>query len=242
MYLAVFSLATGAAVSSKRFGAAGADVGMDLARTSGGWLLVGGCTGNVDFGGKVTTGISGEDICIARLNASFAPLWVRQVGGLLADRAWAAGFTPAGKPLVAAGFRDQVDFDTGLADIAKGQDDIALLRLDDATGAIEWSKLFGGSDTEHVEDLAVDPTSGALTLVGSYKSDALSFGGPTLPAASASQAFAVKLGAAGGQLFSKTYSFVNSPIIDAVALNASGGAVFVVHATNYSATLHQLAP
>ncbi len=234
MYLAVFSVASGAVVSSKRFGGAGDDVGMDLARTTGGWLLVGGCAGSVDFGsGKITTGLGAEDICVARMDAAFSPIWVRQIGGLLDDRGRAAGFTPGGKPLVAAGFRDQVDFDTGIADISKGQEDIVLLRFNDASGALEWHKVFGDDGNSRVEDLAVDPTTGAITLVGEFSFNGPSFGGPTLSNNGAS-VFAVKLDAAASHVFTKSHlgSSSGGYAVDAVTLNASGGAVYTIRSNS----------
>lgn len=224
LFVATFSSSTGAVTFSKRFGSAGDDFGLALARAATGWLLVGACTGSVDFGaGKVTTGLGGEDICLARMDAAFSPSWVRQIGGLLDDRGWAAGFTPAGKPVVAAGFRDQVDFDTGAPSIAKGGSDIALLRFDDATGAIEWHALFGTSGSEWVNDLAIDPSSGALTLIGGCTGvcTGLAFGGPTIPSG---YSFVVKLGATGNHLFTRSYSWGD---MATVTLNAAGAAVYM---------------
>lgn len=237
--VATFSPA-GAAISSKRFGAAGNDVGSDLARTSGGWLLVGACVGSVDFGGgKVTTALGGEDICVARLDAAFGAVWVRQIGGLLGDRARAAGFTPAGKPLVAATFRDQVDFDTGIADIAAGNEDIVLMRLDDTTGAIEWHKVYGGSGGEFIQDLLVHPASGAVTLAGGSLSLGVSFGGPVI---AGGRSFAVKLDAAGAFLSQNVSG--DSYSVETLAPTVAGGSVFAFTnpGNTVGAFLYVLAP
>lgn len=241
MFIATFAAASGTTTQSLRLGGSGADTAFDLARAAdGSWVLVGACSGAMDFGGGVTTtALGGEDLCVLRMTSAFAPTWARQLGGILADRGRAAAFAPNGKLVVAGSFRDQVDFGAGLAVTAKGADDIVLMQLDPASGVIDWTKTFGGTADDQVQDLALDPMSGAITLVGEY-GNAFSFGGPNL---TVGEAFAVKLDNQGGFLWQVALNANGNPAsVESVALNAAGGAVFAWHASNAYAYFRVLAP
>jgi len=237
MFVASFSLASGAPVAAKDFGGPGDDVAKKLVRAADGtYALVGYCSGNVDFGGGiVTTGKGQSDLCIAKLTSAWALAWVRQLGDLNDDSADTAAFTPSGKLMVAGYFKGQVDFEAGPVDVAKGEGDIVLLQMNPTTGAIEWRKIYGTTSTERVVDMAA-AANGDLVLIGSNQA-ALSFGGPDLQPST----YCVKLSPTASYVWQWT-ALSWADAATSLLLTPSGGAVFGIHSGGFGATGYVLAP
>ncbi len=236
MFIASFTLTNGATVAAKDFGGAQDDYGMGLARASdGSFALIGTCDGSVDFGGGAVTVAKGnEDICIARLTSSWTGTWARQLGDVGVDNGYALAFAPSGKLLMTGTFRGQVDFDTGVVDIAKGNGDIVLAQLNPTTGAIEWHKVFGTTNGEYASHLVV-AANGDIVLAGKA-SEAFSFGGPTVTGTNC-----VKLTSTGGHIWSfRDGSEWGNPT--GLVLTSGGGVVLGVSAGAFGSQGYVLAP
>ena len=105
--------------------ATGAAVGAD-----GDVLVAGGFEGSIDFGGESVTSAGGEDVFLAKLDASGAPVWIRSAGDTGIDqRAAAVAIDPAGNALVTGHFDGTLTFGQLPTLSSAGQTDGFVVKL-----------------------------------------------------------------------------------------------------------------
>jgi hypothetical protein len=126
-------------------------------------------------------------------------VWDAAAGSLLNDYAFDAAFDGAGNLIVVGNFAGTIDFGGGSLTSAGG-DDLFIAKYD-PTGALLWSKRFGGADDQQVFAVAIDAAD-AIVVTGRFKGT-LTFGGPSLVAAGGWDAFLAKLDGDGTHLGSK---------------------------------------
>jgi hypothetical protein len=83
-----------------------------------------------------------------------------------------------------------------------------------------WAAIFGDADEQRGLDVAVDPSSGAVYVVGSFKSG-ITFGSDTL-LATIRDGFVAKLDAAGKPIWAKGFGAGGSQAITSVAVDTKG--------------------
>jgi hypothetical protein len=181
----------------------------------GGWF-----TGEINFGGAdpvTTTG--GFDGYIQQLGPNGAPMWRYVIEG--AGDAGVSGIAYEGDELVFAGsFGTALDLDVSYTAVTR---DLYLARLD-AQGVPTESVTFSGSGEEFLYGMAAVP-GGGVVLVGSY-SGALSFGNETLPVASGTDAFVVRLDGSNQVMWAKSFNATTWEVIArGVAVDPAGNVV-----------------
>jgi PKD repeat protein len=199
--LAHYAGATGAHLWSKRFGASGFDAPEDIVADADGSVVVTGVfNGNVNFGGG-SLSASGSDVFLARYAASGAHLWSRDFGASGDDQVSGLALAPDGDLVLAGQFATSIDFGGGALTNAAAPD-VYVARLG-SQGTHVWSKRWGTSSNFALvtTGVAVDP-DGAVVFSGGAI-EAISFGGPTLPASGGYDPYVVKLDPAGAHLWSK---------------------------------------
>lgn len=198
---------------------------------SGDVVLVGGATGDVDFGGGPLTGrVNGEDVVIARFDASGRHLWSRRFGNGENQYATAVAVDAAGNSIITGGFwgrldfREQVDDDDGDDDgdtriESAGESDIFVAKLD-PEGSIVWAKRFGDETHQQVgTGVAVDGR-GDIVLVGWFGAT-VGFGGDSLHTEGETDLFVAKLSPVGDPLWSRSAETTNAARALGVAVDGA---------------------
>ena len=196
--------ADGRALWSKRFGDVNGQSAIDVAVDSSGRVVVAAASDlPFDLGGGTAPGTSGGSSLAVLDPASGDVIWSKAWPGVsVVDLA----VQSSGDVVVAGSFTEPIDLGGGTHPNA-GHTDIFVAAFS-ATGSYRWSRLFGGSGSELVAALDVDP-SGNLILTGSFN-DTVTFGGQALVSVmspnrsvKSRDMFIAKLDAAGAHVWSR---------------------------------------
>ncbi len=186
-FLARLSTADGSVLYSSFFGANRADEFHDIAINAAGEIYLAGMTNSTDFptlnplqSGLNLTSCFCDDAFILRLSADARTiLYSTYLGGSLDDRADSIGLDAAGDIYV-AGITKSNDFPTAnpLQAGWGGDYDAWAARISADGAHLDYSTYLGGSKTEYLGRIAVDP-AGYVTLAGTTNSSNF----PTTPSA-----------------------------------------------------------
>ena len=174
---------------STGFGSAAGDtVNAVIERGDGSVLVAGHSGGSFTFGQSQVAHQGGVDAMVLSLTSGGVPEAGVAFGGAGTD-AFVAIATNANNEIVAAG-RSAGALTIG-ADVhaGAGGDDVLVVKLDPSFAPL-WSRLRGGPDHQHAEDVAVDALD--RVVVGGHFRETLSFGTPLFSAGN-TDAFLVQL-------------------------------------------------
>ncbi len=177
-FLARLSTADGAVVYSSFFGASGADEFHDIAVNAAGEIYLVGVTDSTDFPTvnplqanlKLTTCFC-DDAFVVRLSPDARTiLYSTYLGGGLDDQGDSIGLDAAGNIYV-AGITKSDDFPTAnpIQAARSGDFDVWSARISADGAHLDYSTYLGGSNTDRVARIAVDP-AGYVTLAGTTNS------------------------------------------------------------------------
>jgi hypothetical protein len=183
---------------ARAFGGRDVDAAHYVSAGPGGRIYVTGVFRDEVRFGDVTLQSEGDaDIFALALSAEGVPIWARSFGARGADYGRALVPHPQGVALLGE-FSLEVDFGAHALRSAGNRD--LVVALLDPHGEPIWARSFGGVYHEVGVDLAVD-AAGHLIVTGSFD-DEIDFGGGVMKAAGQSDAFILKLDAAGDHLWS----------------------------------------
>jgi len=224
--------AAGAHVWSAGFGDASdqATFGVSI-DGSGNVVVVGSMFGTVDFGGGPLVA-NGLDLFLASFTSAGAHGWSQVFDGtftlgvgILVTVALDTG--PSGEVAIAGEMRSTVDFGGGMLTSA-GFSDMYIAAFD-ATGAHQWSALYGSAGgSEKAQSLRIDG-SGNLITSGIFGADT-DFGGGTLSIVAGTTVFAALYDASGAHLFSSGYGSYVYECYSHVDVNGD----YLLHSSAYS--------
>jgi hypothetical protein len=148
---------TGEHIASLQIGGAGDDYGFGVDVTDDGGLVIAGRFGDtIELGGSLPC--AGEtDIYLARLDATWTPVWSKSFGSTGVDEVHDVRVQPNGDIVLVGGFSGLVDFGGGMLTSA-GARDIVLATYDGAGNHV-WSTAFGD---------AADQFGGSFELNASF--------------------------------------------------------------------------
>jgi hypothetical protein len=227
--------ASGNYVWANRMGGTDADRGLYLAMDgSGNVLLTGYFSGTVDFdpgaGTANLTSAGGNDIFLAKYNASGSYVWAKAMGGTGTDQGLSLALDGSGNVLLTGYFRNTVDFNpstTVAADLmSTGNDDIFLAKYD-ASGNYVWANSMGGaSGTDRGLSLALDG-SGNVLLTGYFSGTAAIDFNPgadtaNLRGAGGNDIFLAKYDASGNYVWAKRMGGTGADQGLSLAVDGSG--------------------
>ncbi len=146
---------------------------------SGNVYTTGYFSGIVDFDPGV--GISnlssaGGDIFVSKLDASGTFMWVKQIGSIGDEVAWAIATDNSSNVYVTGSFIGTVDFDPGVGTAAVtsvNANDVFVLKLD-TNGDFDWVKTFGSMDNEEGNCIKVD-ASNNVYISGIFNNGTIDF-------------------------------------------------------------------
>ena len=156
---------------------------------AGNVLVTGGFQNGVDFGGGTLTSAGGDDIFLATYSNSGAHLWSKRFGSTSTDTGRGVSVDGAGNVLVTGGFQNSVDFGGGTLTSAGG-DDIFLATYHSPSGAYQWAKRIGGTNTDRGVGVSMDGAGNVL--VTGHFADSVNFGGGTLTSVGGPDIFLAK--------------------------------------------------
>ncbi len=190
----------------------------------GGQYIVGTFNPTMSIGGSVysNTDDSEESIVIARLEHGNVVDWATQLAGNTKTRPKLQGAAlPDGDIVLAVQFDGEItSSEAGRSLVSGGGGDIALYRLDAATGRILYSKSFPSVGGDLATEVAVGP-NGEIALVGHF-TGSISFGGDELHSESASDAFVAVFSEQGEHLWSQSYGSAGDDSALGVDFDSSG--------------------
>ena len=162
---------------------------------------------------------------VSQLQAAPAETWSYGFGGPGLNNAYSVAVDGAGNIVVAGMFTGTMNVG-GTPLVSAGVYDVFLAKFD-PTGAVQWSKRFGGTGTDGAMGAAVDPV-GNITITGSYQSS-VNFGGSTLVSHGGDDIFVAKFDAAGNHLWSRGFGTTRDDEGHAVAVDAAGSVIITGH-------------
>jgi hypothetical protein len=188
-------------------------------------LLTGSFSESGDFGSGLLAGKGGNDIFVAVLDASGAPVWSKSFGDGSYQEGGRVGADAAGNVYISGDlFGSCADFGDGLL-CGAGKGDIFVAKFDPA-GQPLWSMAFGDNGEQLVGDMAID-AAGNVYLTG-YMTGTVDFGGGALgpvieetTSYTCFDIFVAKLGPDGEHIFSARYGDTSVDIGAAIAVDAS---------------------
>lgn len=211
--------AAGSHVWSKRFGGPANDVGEAVAVDgSGNVVIAGSFDGTVDFGGGNLVSAGGNDIFVAKFNASGVHQWSYRFGSTGSDVALAIATDGSGNVIVTGYFVGTVDFGGGNL-VSVGSNDIFVAKFN-ASGAHQWSKRFGSAGGSLGGGVAADG-QGNVVITG-YFSGTVDFGGGDPLVAGDNDIFIAKYDAGGTHLWSQRFGGTGGDFAMAIAANSAG--------------------
>jgi hypothetical protein len=211
----------GERIWARAFGGRDVDAAHYVAAGPGGRIYVTGVfRDEVRFGQVTLTSEGDADIFVLALSSEGEPLWARSFGARGADYGRAIAAHPQGVALLAE-FSLEVELGAETLKSAGNRD--LLIALLDPHGEPIWAKRFGGVYHEVGVGLAVDG-AGDLIVTGSFD-DEIDFGGGPMRAAGQSDAFLLKLDAAGRHLWSRRIGDKEEDVGSSVAVDRYGNVI-----------------
>lgn len=183
--------------NSASFGGTGNDVGRAIDTDDRRNIYVaGGIANTVTLGSNIFTSLGSEDVFVMRLGrSSFSVNWSVQYGGSNNDFARGIAADRNSRVTVAGAFSDSVAFGTTTA-TASGTRDAFLLDLASGSGSQNWVRTYGSAGDDQFQSVALDTSSGVVAAAGYFAAD-LMVGSTTLTNAGGTDAFLLRVNAAG---------------------------------------------
>jgi hypothetical protein len=220
--------AAGAHLWSKGFGDGSSQRGAAIGADGGGNVAVlGQFTGTIDFGAKAHTSASnaGGDLFLLDLDASGAYRWSKSFGSAqFNSTTQRLVVDAAGNIIVVANCIGAIDFGDGTPAGAGGID-VCVAKFD-PTGALSWSRRFGGVGFKQMgaNGVAVDAT-GDVIVAGNF-SGSVDFGAQSLPGDDKNRLFVAALGPDGTPKWARQFGDPVSVLsFNGLAVNAAGTVV-----------------
>lgn len=218
----------GATLWSKQIGGASGQEGVGVAAAAqGDIVLLGTFYGSIDLGGGALSNVDSlTDIFLARLTAAGDHVWSKSFGGPDWHVATDVAVDAAGGVVFGGNFQGDINLGGQTFSRAPGgltNADIFLAKLDGGGNHV-WSRAFlDDHDDPAFFEIATD-AGGAVVVAGGARGT-LDFGAGPLVAAGNTDAFIVKLDAAGDAVWSQRFGGGSNQQFGGVAVDAAGNVV-----------------
>jgi type II secretory pathway pseudopilin PulG len=178
-------------------GGTGNDAGRSVVSTSdGGTIITGVFTGIASFGTTTLTSAGGEDIFVAKVDASGDYVWAVRVGASGNDYSYSATATDDGGAVITGWFYNTVSFGALSSLTSQGNADIFIAKINSG-GTWQWSSRAGGTGND--EGFSVSMTSdGDKLLLSGRLTGTASFGSTSLTSSGGEDIFAARLNTSNG--------------------------------------------
>ena len=184
-------------------------------------IIAGVFSGTSAFGATNLVSAGGDDMFVAKYDATGTLLWARQGGGTGSDVAGGVRTDASGNIFVTGRFTGAATFGSQVLTSAGGSD-IFVIKYDPA-GSILWIKQAGGTQDDNVSSfgaVAVD-TTGGVYITGAFRGTAV-FGTASLVSSGADDIFVAKYDTAGALVWAKRYGGTGADFGAAIAVDSVG--------------------
>jgi hypothetical protein len=224
---------SGTVLSLQRFGGTLNDFAYAIDVDASGQVYVAGSfNGSFTFGSSSLTSAGGDDGCLLTLSAAFAPLWAVRCGGTSFDRATEIVADQLGAVYVVFEFSGTLTFNATTY-TTLGSVDILLVKVQAASGVVDWSVRSGGTGGDQCAGIAFDGVS--TVFVGINTSSSFQLGAFSLTSAGCSDLFVFAISSAGTPLWLNRYGVaVTCESLSDLAFG--GGFLYLVGSYNGSTT------
>lgn len=196
--------------------------------------VFGGTNANFD-GGTTLTNRGGTDAFLARYDATGGTQWVRQMGGVLDERANGVAVDSMGNAYVVGEFGGTLQL-PGVSLSTAVSDQNAFIARFDAAGTVNWARQAGGTLPDSARAVTVD--RGDRVFVAGYFSGSATFGAETIVSVGNTfDAFLARLDTNGNFAFAQQAggSDLGGDIAMGVAADAAGNAILAGYFNGASA-------
>ncbi|UQA55125.1 hypothetical protein [Polyangium aurulentum] len=207
---------SGEVMWAKSFGDANNQFAQGIAADASGNVIVAGIfIGNINFGGGTLTSntIFFQDVFLAKFGPDGTHIFSNRFGGTNSENVNALAVDAGGNAILAGDFQLSVDFGGGTL-TSEGPSDAYVAKYG-PNGAFLWAKQFGDAAEQKARAVAIDDKGNIL--VGGQAAGAIDLGGGPLSAPGNPSAFAAKLDAEGGHVWSKVWGSGGKASISAIA-------------------------
>jgi len=224
IFVAKYSGADGSYEWARRFGGTSDDYGYGVAVDGSGNILVTGqFQGSVDFGGGALVSAGSSDIFVAKYTATGAYVWAKRIGGTGSEYGYGTAVDNSGNVIVTGRFSGTLDLGGGAVSSAGGYDSF-VAKYSGASGAYEWSRVFGSTGYDYVNGVAVDG-SGNVLVTGQFQGS-VNFGGGALTSAGGYDIFMAKYsGLNGSHIWSKRFGSTSSDYGNGITVDEVGNVI-----------------
>lgn len=218
-------------IYAKSIGGTNADFCNSLAIDVGGSVYITGrFAGTADFnpgaGVANLTSAGGNDIFVAKYDASGSYVYAKRIGGTLEDYGNSLAVDASGNVYITGYFQGTVDFDpgAGVANITgAGGNDIFIAKYD-GSGNYVYAKTMGSTGNDNGNSLAVDG-SGNVYVTGAFQGTAdfdPEAGVVNLTSAGGNDIFVAKYDGNGNYIYAKRIGGVTNDNGNSITLNGLG--------------------
>ena len=187
--------ASGSYVWATRAGSGNPDGGYGVsALADGSAIVTGQFSGDVTFG-STTLSAAGNDVFVAKINASGSFVWATKAGGTSTDKAWYVRTLADGSAILTGYFRGTATFGSTTLTSTGGSEDIFVAKVD-ASGSFVWATQAGGT-TSTDEGVGVSTLADGSTIVTGVFEGPATFGSTTLAGTGAADIFVAKINPSG---------------------------------------------
>ena len=209
----------GAVVFARALGGSGVDSMQGLALDSAGNIVIAGSfTGTADFGTGPLQSLGSLDAFVATIGAAGTTLYAARFGGLESDIARGVAVDAQGNVLVAGTFGASVDFGGGPTKSNGNGDLFVTKRTPSLTHT--WTKTYGGAGEDQA--MAVANDSAGNVVVAGFFEGAMQVGATPFRSEGERDAFVLKIGPTGQNLFSKHFGAKEDDEAAAIAVDGFG--------------------
>jgi hypothetical protein len=195
---------TGALVFGFNLGDSSDQEGLAIAVDgTGSAVVAGNFQGSIDFGVTTLMSAGDDDVFLAKLDPTGAPVWAKGFGDAAEQQILGRGVAldAGGDVFLAGAFEGSIDFGGGPITAAAEQD--AFVAMLDPGGNYRWAHGFGTYSLQDAYAVAVSP-SGRVGITGSMASE-VDFGSGMLPFGGGSDAFVAIFDLTGTLVWAKAY-------------------------------------
>jgi len=175
---------------------------------------------SLTFGASTITNLGGQDIFIAKYDASGNALWAKGAGGAGSDNPNCISTDASGNVYV-SGYYDSPSIISGATTLTNaGGVDVFIIKYD-ASGNVLWAKRAGGTADERAYSIATD-AAGNVYIAGFFLSSSLILGTTTITNAGIADIFIIKYDALGNVLWAKGAGGTGVDVCNGISIDVSG--------------------
>jgi len=217
--------ATGQRKWATFYGGASIDEAYGVRADGSGNVVVCGYTASNDFPVSANGGTNsgGGDVFVLKFSSAGVRSWGVLFGGNSTDRAFALDVDDAGN-IAVAGVTSSSNFPVTIAGTLSGVRDAFVARLT-PTGTRQWATFYGGAAEDQANGVAINKSSGAITVVGQTTSTNLP--GATGANGGLNDAFTAGFSSAGARTWAAYFGGSQDDQANGVAVDGSGNIAVV---------------